>query len=149
MIKVENSVIINRPIGEVFEFVSNIENLPQWAGPVLEAKQTSDGAVGVGATQTQVAQFLGRKIETSQEVTEYEPNKKFSTKTTSGPLPMEIHYILEPAAEGTKVTLEGNVDAGGFFKVAEPLVARMLKRQTESDAANLKDLLEARAEGVA
>jgi uncharacterized membrane protein len=149
MIKVENSVIINRPISEVFEFVSNIENLPQWAGPVLEAKQTSDGAVGVGATQTQVAQFLGRKIETSQEVTEYEPNKKFSTKTTSGPLPMEIHYILEPAAEGTKVTLEGNVDAGGFFKVAEPLVARMLKTQTESDAANLNDLLEARAEGVA
>jgi uncharacterized membrane protein len=146
MIKVENSVVINRPVDEVFEFVSNIENLPQWAGPVLEAKQTSDGPIGVGTTQTQVAQFLGRRIETSHEVTEYEPNKKLSTKTTSGPLPMEVHYILEPAEEGTRVSLVGNVDAGGFFKLAEPIVGRMLNRQTASDAANLKDLLEAQAE---
>ncbi len=149
MIKVENSVVINRPVDEVFEFVSNIENLPQWAGPVLEAKQTSDGPVGVGATQTQVAQFLGRKIETSHEVTEYEPNKKLSTKTTSGPLPMEVSYILEPAAGGTKVTLGGDIDAGGFFKLAEPIVGRMLNRQTASDAANLKELLEAQAEASA
>jgi hypothetical protein len=92
-----------------------------------------------------VAQFLGRRIETSHEVTEYEPNKKLSTKTTSGPLPMEVSYTLEPVAEGTMVILEGNVDAGGFFKMAEPIVARMLKRQTKSDAANLKDLLEAQA----
>jgi uncharacterized membrane protein len=146
MIKVENSVVISRPVDEVFEFVSNIENLPQWAGPVLEAKQTSDGPIRVGTKQTQVAQFLGRRIETSHEVTEYEPNKKLSTKTTSGPLPMEMHCILEPAEEGTRVSLEGNVEAGGFFKLAEPIVGRMLKRQTTSDAANLKDLLEAQAE---
>jgi uncharacterized membrane protein len=146
MIKVENSVVINRPVDEVFEFVSNIENLPQWAGPVLEAKQTSDGPIGVGTTQTQVAKFLGRRIETSQEVTEYEPNKKLSTKTTSGPLPMDIHYVLEPSGEGTRVNIEGNIEAGGFFKIAEPIVGRMLNRQTASDAANLKDLLEAQAE---
>jgi uncharacterized membrane protein len=145
MIKVENSVVISRPVHEVFEFVSKIENLPQWAGPVLDAKQTSDGPIGVGTTQTQVAQFLGRRIEASHEVTEYEPNKKLSTKTTSGPLPMEVHYILEPAEGGTRVSLEGNVDAGGLFKLAEPIVGRMLKRQTASDAANLKDLLEAQA----
>jgi hypothetical protein len=39
----------------------------------------------------------------------------------------------------------GNVDAEGFFKLAEPIVGRMLNRQTASDAANLKDLLEAQA----
>jgi uncharacterized membrane protein len=146
MIKIENSVEIDRPIEEVFDFVTNIENLPQWAGPVQEAQQTSEGPLGVGTTQSQVAQFLGRKVETSQEVTEYEPNTRFSTKSTSGPLPMEIHYVLEPSGEGTRVSLEGNVDAGGFFKVAEPIVARMLQRQTTSDAANLKELMEASAE---
>jgi uncharacterized membrane protein len=145
MIKVETSVVINRPVDEVFEFVANIENLPQWAGPVLEAKQTSEGPVGVGTTQTQVAQLLGRRVETSQEVTEYEPNKKLSTKSTSGPIPIEVHYTFEPVAEDTRVKMEGNVDAGGFFKLAEPIVARMLKRQTEADSSTLKELLEAQA----
>ena len=143
MIKNENSVEINKPIEEVFEYVTNIDNLPLWAGPVTEAKQTSEGQVGVGTTQTQVAQLLGRRIESSLEVTEYEPNKKFTTKSTSGPIPIEIHYTFEPVAEGTRLETVGILDAGGFFKLAEPLVARTLKRQTEGDFKTLKELLEA------
>ncbi len=99
--------------------------------------------MGVGTTQFQSAQFLGREVETTQEVTEYELNKKFSTKSTSGPLPLEIHYTFESLGEGTKIILEGKLDAGGFFKLAEPLVGRMLNRQTASDAQTLKELLEA------
>jgi hypothetical protein len=99
----------------------------------------------VGTTQTQTAQFLGRRIESSQEVTEYELNRKLSTKTTSGPLPIEVHYTFEPVAGGTMMHLEGNVDAGGFFKLGEPIVGRMLKRQTDADAETLKELLEAQA----
>ena len=145
MLKIEKSVVINRPIEEVFEFVINVENLPQWAGPVLEAKQSSEGPLSVGTTQTHVVNFLGRQAEISYEVTEYEPNKKFSTKATSGPIPMETIYNFEPVAEGTMVKLNGKVDAGGFFKLAEPVVAPMLKRQVETDTSNLKELLEAQA----
>lgn len=145
MIKIENNVQINRPVEEVFAFVSSIDNLPLWAGPVTEAKQISDGPIGVGTIQKQSAQFLGRQVETTQEVTEYELNKKFSTKSTSGTLPLEIQYTFEPFGKGTKIWLEGNLDAGGFFKLAEPLVGRMLNRQTASDAQTLKELLEAQA----
>jgi uncharacterized membrane protein len=145
MIKIESSVQINRPVEEVFAFVTNIDNLPLWAGPVTEAKQTSEGPIGVGTTQTQSAQFLGRQLETTQEVTAYELNKKLSTKSTSGLLPLEVHYTFEPVGGGTRVKLEGNLDAGGFFKLAEPVAGRMLKRQTASDAQTLKELLEAQA----
>lgn len=145
MIKIESSVRINKPVEEVFAFVANIENLPLWAGPVTEAKQISEGPIGVGTTQVQVAQFLGQQVETTQEVTEYELNNKLSTKSTSGPLPLEIHYTFEPVGGGTEILLEGNLDARGFFKLAEPLVGRMLNRQTASDAQTLKDLLESQA----
>ena len=36
-----------------------------------------------------------------------------------------------------------NAEVGGFFKLAEPLVARVVRRQMETDMATLKDLLEA------
>lgn len=36
-------------------------------------------------------------------------------------------------------------DPGGFFKLAEPILVRIGKRQFESDLANLKDLMEADA----
>jgi hypothetical protein len=36
-------------------------------------------------------------------------------------------------------------EPGGFFKLAEPLLVSILKRQFEADLANLKDLMETHA----
>ena len=44
-----------------------------------------------------------------------------------------------------KVTLAVEADVGGFFKMAEPLVARAIKKQFETDVSTLKHLLEAQA----
>ena len=143
MIKIENSYVINRPIEEVFEFLANAENNSQWQSSTQEVKKTSEGATGVGTTFTSVGQILGRRLESSLEYTAYEPNKRLAGKTTSGPIPFQFVNTFEPVAEGgTKVTTSGEGDVGGFFKLAEPLVARMLERQFKTDSANLKDLLE-------
>ncbi|NIS83505.1 MAG: hypothetical protein GTO14_25655 [Anaerolineales bacterium] len=149
MVKVEGSVVINRPVEEVFAFLTNPENASVWQGTVLESKQTSDGPVGVGTTGHGVSQFLGRRIESDWEVTEYEPYTKASLKSTSGPVPYEQSATLESIGEGTKVTLVARYEVGGFFKLAEPIVARLSQRQSEADFANLKDLVEAMGEGVA
>jgi uncharacterized membrane protein len=145
MAKVEVSVVINRPIEEVFAFAANIENNAQWQSGVLEARVTSEGSIGVGTTYRYVTQLLGRRIEADGEVTGYEPNRKYSFKSTSGPFPIEGGLTCEAAEGGAKVTLAVEADIGGFFKMAEPLVVRTIKRQFEADVGNLKDILEAAA----
>ena len=144
MITVEHSVVINRPIEKVFEFMVDIENAPQWRQGLVEVKKLSDELV-VGARASEVLQFLGRRMETTYEITEYEPNKKFGFKTTSGPIPMEGGFNVEPEEGGTKVSFKIQGEAGGFFRLADPILARMVRRQVETDHANLKDLLEAQA----
>ena len=145
MIKIETSVLINRPVEEVFAYVANLENGGEWQTDVQELKQTSEGPLGVGTVWQEVRQLLGRRVEQSNKITEYEPNKKFSYRQ-SGTVPVEAMITFESVAEGeTKVTMTGEAEPGGFFKLAEPLVARMAKRQTEANAANLKDILEAQA----
>jgi uncharacterized protein YndB with AHSA1/START domain len=144
MTKVESSVLIDRPIEEVFAYATDTNNLAQWAGPVVDSKITSEGPVGVGTTSSRTTQFLGRHVESIYEITEYEPNSRYADKTTSGPVPMTSRILLEQVGGRTKVTIQGELEAAGFFKLAEPLVARMAKRQVETDAQTLKDLLEAR-----
>ncbi len=143
MTKLEQSVVINRPIEEVFAFVADIEKSPQWMSELVEAKQTSEGPVGVGTTFSAVATPLGRRAESTQEVTEYEPSSKFAIKSTSGPVASEDEYTFESVAGGTKVTRVVNAEMAGFFKLAEPLVVRMMGRQFKTNFAHLKDLLEA------
>ena len=147
MITIEHSVVINRPIEDVFAFLSNIENESQWQTGLVESAQTSQGPLGVGTTGREVRQFLGRRMESTYEITQYEQNRKLGFKTTSGPIPMEGGYTLESAEGGTKLDFLMQGEAGGFFKLAEPILARMVRRQIESDFGNLKDLLEARADG--
>ena len=142
MTTVETSVVINRPVEEVFTYVADPSNIAQWAGPVVEAKQTSEGPVGLGTTSTRVTQFLGRTIESTYEIIEYEPNNYYKDKTTSGPVPIDSRMSFESVDDGTKVTIAGEIESSGFFKLAEPILARMAKRQMETDAQTLKDLLE-------
>ena len=142
MVKIEVSAVINRPVEDVFAFMSNPENDPQWQSETTETKITSQGPMGVGTTYQDVGYFLGRRIESIYEFTEYEVNRKFSLKTTSGPLPIEATVIYESVEEGTKVTFTAGGEVGGFFRVAEPLVSRMVQRTWTANYANLKDLME-------
>ena len=89
--------------------------------------------------------MLGRRIESTNLVTEYEQNKKLFFKTASGPFPVEGGYTFEPVGEGTKLIIIGQADTSGFFKLADPLVAGIVKRQLEASGAILKDLVEAQA----
>ncbi len=143
MIKMEHSVVINRSVEEVFAFVIDVEKWPQWRAEVVEVERSSEGPIGVGTTFSGVGRFLGRRLENINEVTQYEPNRKFGFKTTSGPVSMQFTDTFESVEGGTKVSLAMEGETGSFFKLAEPIMSRMVRRQFKTNYANLKDLLEA------
>lgn len=146
MIHVEVTEMIKRPVADVFAFASKPENEPLYDQGVLEARKTSEGPIGVNSTWHEVRQQLGRRIESDNVVTEYEPNKRISFRSTSGPVKVEGGYTFESVDGGTKVTVTGHGDPGGLFKLADPIVGRMVKRQLEAAAGNMKEYLEANAD---
>ncbi len=145
MIREEFSVVINRPIEEVFDFVTDPAKRSQWQSATLEVRQTSEGPMGVGATMRLVIRIAGRQRKLTMEVTEYEPNRKYSAKSTSGPFPVQGSYTFESVNGGTRLTFVGEAQLGGFLKLIEPLVRRRQQKRYEADYGKLKELLEARA----
>ena len=148
MIKEEQSIIIHRPIEEVFAYMSDLRNAPESQSGLLEMRQTTEGPVRVGTRYVGVRKFLGRKLESTMEIVEYEPNAKLAWKTISSPTPFETSQLFESTPEGTKViwNLEGEV--GIFFGLAEPLIAAAVRREAEASIGLLKDLLENRTEAI-
>jgi uncharacterized protein YndB with AHSA1/START domain len=145
MARIEASIVIDRPVEEVFEFATDPEKQPLWQTGVSEAEQISEGPMGVGTTLRGVGHFLGRRIESISEITHYEHNRRIDVKMTSGPMKFEETDTFEPVGDGTRVTFALEGDPGGFFKLAEPVVIRMAQREYEKSLANLKDILEAEA----
>ena len=143
--RVEESVEINRPVEEVFSYVANPENLPEWSGLVLEVHKETQGQPEVGDRFTTVAKFLGRRFETTFARIGIEPNLRYTDRAAGEPVPDQAWtYTFEEVPTGTRVTRAVEGEPGGFFKIADPLIERALKRQVRADLETLKDLLEAR-----
>ena len=144
-VRLEESTEIHRPADEVFAYISNVDNFPTWAGPVVEVRRTSSGPLVAGQTFTLVQKFLGRRFETPCEVTEVEPSRRFAFRSTGGPFPLSFTYTCEPSAAGTRFTEVGEGEPGSFFKLVGPLFEKAASRQFRNDAETLKELLEAAA----
>ena len=143
MTRIERSIVIGRPVGEVWEFVHDVANDRLWQTTLVESEQLTDGPMGVGTRVREVRNFLGLKVELAWEVTEFEPNRRSAIKGVSGPVPLSGGYLLEPVDGGTRFTASGELDAHGFFKLAEPVFARITARELDANLGHLKDLLEA------
>lgn len=141
------TVVVNRPVDEVFAFVTDARNNLLWqAGSGLkEIRQAPDGPVGVGTRITEVRTFMGRTVEDVSEVTEYEPSRKYTRSPIKDSGPVKGGDMLfEPVAEGTRWTSNVTVQAGGLFAIAEPLLASTIRKGFEQGMAEAKALLEQR-----
>jgi carbon monoxide dehydrogenase subunit G len=140
---ITQSVTINRPVHEVWEFISNFENTTRWSRGVLQARQTSDGPLGVGSTLQTVVRAFGRRRTADYLVTEYEPNHAFAFRVASGPMASRARYSVEPAGAGTRLSASGEVEATGLYKLLGPILVRTVRRHSEDDLASVKRILEA------
>jgi uncharacterized membrane protein len=148
MVKEEGSVIIRRPIEEVFAYVGDLRHSPEWQAGLLEVRKVTEGPLGVGTRFTVVRKLLGRKLELSSEFVAYEPNTMVTFRF-SGSVPGEGSYLFESTQEGTRVTSRVEMRPRGFSRLAESLIAASLRRQMQANLPALKGQLEYPASGIA
>ncbi len=142
--RIEESIEINRPPEEVFDYVANPENLPEWSGIVLEVRKEAQGELREGDRFTAVAKFLGRRFETPMEVTSHDPPRRHSDRSTGGPFEQEYTYtFVETEGGATRLTQVAEGEPGGFFRLVGPVLEMAGRRQFRADLQTLKDLLEA------
>ncbi len=144
MINVEKSIIIHRPVEEVFTYVSDLTHSAEWQTGLLEVRKTTDSPLGVGTRYRFVRIFMGRKMEASNEIVEFVPNAKVAFRTISGPIPLEASYHFEPIGRDTQLTSKIEMQPKGFVSLAEPLIAASLKREMGANFGGLRELLESR-----
>ncbi len=145
MTRFGHSVEIDRPLEDVWSFVCEVGNNPVWQGPIIEVRRGAGQELAVGTRIEEVAHFLGKRFEITLEVTEHELLKRSAVRTAAGPVRLDGTYRFESSGDGTRFTTEGEVEAQGFFRLAEPVFARVAGREWSTSCETLKELLEAGA----
>ncbi len=141
-IDISAEIAIGRPRTEVAAFVMDPENDTAWIGGITESKSATDGAIGVGSKVARTAKFLGRELNYVNEVTALEEGQLLAMKAEK-PFPMEIRYEFEDTGQGTLTRVSVSGEGSGFFRLAAPLLAPMVRRNVAGDLRRLKAILEA------
>ena len=140
--RVETTITINRPVEEVMGFLTKIENLPSWAENIVEAEQTSQGAVGLGSTCRIVSEVMRRRLSHEFEVTEFSPGERYAAHSVDGPFSMSLAYDVEPREGGSQVRSVSEVRLTGLMALAESAIGERAQARFEADHRNLKRILE-------
>ena len=141
----ELSIVINRPIEEVFAVLANLENDLKWRSEWVDARKTSESPIGLGTRFSLVAKAFGRRIETIYETIQYEANRIAAWKAMSGPLPLTFQRTFEGVEGGTRLTIRYQAELRGFMKLLMSFMIGSVKKKHEGDLRKLKELMETRA----
>jgi uncharacterized protein YndB with AHSA1/START domain len=141
MIKNEVTIHINRPVEQVFTFLADTKNLRSWQSDLVENEQLTEEPLRVGSRFREVRRTGSRNSEIQAEMTVFEPNKRFATKTLTKP-EVTVSYTFDEENGGTRINYKFVMITSGFMRLLEPLIAGSMKKDTDSDFEKLKHLLE-------
>src|SRR6476469_10059608 len=86
MAHAEHSILINRPVKQVFDFVFDGENNPLWRPAVIDIQRKPGITTGVGTVFKQALKGpAGRRIEGDYEIVEYKPEALIKFQVITGP----------------------------------------------------------------
>ena len=142
MTSVSSSTTINAPVEKVFNLLTQVENQKNMQPGILDVKVTPPGQVAVGSLLHYTSEYAGKKYESAVQVSAYEPNKKWATKTTGVPKPVETVYTFEPAGNGTKLTISTELIPGSYPAMAEPTIKAQWQKTFDESCARIKQMAE-------
>jgi len=106
MTTIETSVNIGKPVEQVFQYLTDLENQKKLSAYITGVEV--EGPVKLGTKYRIETTAMGHKNTTTNEVVAFEPNKKFGVKTHAAPPASDVTntYLLEAEGSGTKLTLQ-------------------------------------------
>jgi uncharacterized protein YndB with AHSA1/START domain len=141
----ETTVVIDRPIEEVFAFLADGENDPKFSPRVLEIAKTTDGPPGVGTVYASTVKDAGVKTKREIKLTEFEPPTRIRWSEVSKNLVTapEGGYDLAPEGTGTRVIFHNVLEGHGPGKLIAPLALRSARKNADEFGKAIKAAVEA------
>lgn len=140
----QSTVIINKPIREVWEFFKNPDNLRLWLGGFQRLEHISGTPGTAGAKAKHYFLERGKELVLDEEIIEVIPEKKLAGTLGSSMMVNTVtNYFNDLGNDQTEYSLSSDTEFKGFlWKQIGPLMRGEFKKRQEKDLQTLKQVLE-------
>lgn len=134
------------PIERVFDLFLDVKRWPEWMPGLVEIKEVTGPIGGPGMRIRETSRFLGKTMESWDEIVEAERPRMVKMASESGGAKSSMTFRLTPAGRGTDIVIEFDLEmpAGFFGHIADRLfIDKAMERQGRHALENFKALVEA------
>lgn len=143
MLTVDESIVIDKPRQEVWEFMSDPDNIPVYNSNIVEYELVSGEKFEQGRKCRGVVKVAGRRLELTDELVEVEPGHRNRIVSEDATIPYALTVTYEDEGDGTRVTWHQESESlKGVFKFADPVVMKLYSRDVRSNLEKAKTILE-------
>ena len=131
MIRARWQTRIERPVEEVFDYIADLANEPEWNPDASNVVRVSDGPVGLGTAWEEDFRRVGHYVTT---IDAYERPSVLSFDARNPRTDAHVRFDFEPAGEAaTTVSCVVELTMKGAMRLFEPLMAPMIRKQIERE----------------
>ena len=142
MPQVVGEIVINRPVEQVFDFVADERNEPQFNPKVRTVEKVTPGPVGEGTRFRTQVKARRRTAEMSVELTAYDRPRRLTSVSALSNMEIEGTLTFDPVPEGTRMRWSWDLAPRGTLRLATPVIGLIGRRQERTIWTSLKHLLE-------
>jgi uncharacterized protein YndB with AHSA1/START domain len=141
--EIEKTIVIARPIEDVWDFIADLRNDPHWCEKVESVDQVSGEGPGPAARYrvTHRPIRLKKPKELTVTIEEYSPPSSMRLREEDDDGVFNVTYELEPVAEGTRITQHDRIE-WKIPRFQHPIARRMVSRDIAGQLEALKRRLE-------
>ena len=130
--EIEATVVVNKPIAEVFARWSEVERYPEWFDMSIERRKVTEGPIRVGTVYHAVDKLPpGRRVEATLEITAYQPNELMAARL-SKPLDATWEARFEDTNGSTRMAFRTVANLSGLQGLIAPLLSSWARRQLQT-----------------
>lgn len=141
MARYRASLHTDRPIDDVFAYLSDFSNSETWDPGVVSAERLTSGTTGAGAEFRLVARFLGSESTLDYRIVEYDAPQVVTFHGENDAVISHDRITFVAAGDGTIVDYDAKLELKGYRRVLDPLVGVAFRRVGERALGGLKRTL--------
>jgi hypothetical protein len=141
MVSFNATIRSKHPPHLVFDYLAEFSTAVQWDPGIVEGESLVSRPPALGSRFHLVSEFVGRKVELTYEITEFDQPRRFTVQADGGGFASEDTVTVEPVGDGCDVHYHATLSFSGVGRLLTPIWWHVFRRIGSKAAAGLADWL--------